>query len=334
MTDATPMMGDGRDHQDCKATRGAPLSDNIINELDTPTNARAMPTKVIGRWNGFSATNAFKAKAKLAYIRLNIPTACLPRAAVPVNTGAWFREFVPPQHAQFVFGQGCDRSSYVAGEHCQARTVAASCKIVRTLASRYADSSEANCRIKCAVSLSGSAPQARQTQKNSTTSSWRSPNSNRPTKLRSRFSLNFSNSDSKHAFPDAAGVMTYLHGQRMSNRAWDSGEKKWSLRQEKTVFMKPIPPSDATANSRNLNVFKELLRRKSLSERLSPILSELFCITRGHGKGRALPNYCSNILRALQKKHFRALPGSDSFGPRGDNGSIGAMEALGPYFNN
>ena len=61
------------------------------------------------RSDGFSATN----DKKLAYIKLNIPTACPPRTAVPVNTKTWFREFVSSQHAQFAFGNGCDRPSYV-----------------------------------------------------------------------------------------------------------------------------------------------------------------------------------------------------------------------------
>ena len=53
-------------------------------------------------------------EAKIAYIKLNIPTACPPRTAVPVNTRARFCESVSSQHAQFAFGQGCDHSSYVA----------------------------------------------------------------------------------------------------------------------------------------------------------------------------------------------------------------------------
>jgi len=40
---------------------------------------------MINAQEGFSATNAIAMKAKLAYIKLNSPTACPPRTAVPVN---------------------------------------------------------------------------------------------------------------------------------------------------------------------------------------------------------------------------------------------------------
>ncbi len=54
-------------------------------------------------------------KGKLIYITLNIPAPCPPRSVVPVNSRAWFGEFVSSQHARFAFGQGCDCPSYVNG---------------------------------------------------------------------------------------------------------------------------------------------------------------------------------------------------------------------------
>jgi RHS repeat-associated protein len=39
--------------------------------------------------------------------------SCPPRGTVPVNTRAWFREFVSSQHTRFAFGNGCDHPSYV-----------------------------------------------------------------------------------------------------------------------------------------------------------------------------------------------------------------------------
>ena len=82
--------------------------------LDTPTSAMAMPAKIdlaLGQLLGYEP---FLNEGKLAYIQRNIETPCPPRSAVPVNSRAWFRECVSPQHARFAFGQGCDWPSYVA----------------------------------------------------------------------------------------------------------------------------------------------------------------------------------------------------------------------------
>jgi hypothetical protein len=46
--------------------------------------------KTIWRWSGFSPANPSQNEGKLGYIKLNIPTACPPRAAVPVNQGRGF----------------------------------------------------------------------------------------------------------------------------------------------------------------------------------------------------------------------------------------------------
>ena len=46
-----------------------------------------MPKRIISR-NSFSVTYASQAEAKITYIRLNIPTPCPPRSAVPVSQ-AW-----------------------------------------------------------------------------------------------------------------------------------------------------------------------------------------------------------------------------------------------------
>lgn len=50
-------------------------------------------------------------KARL--LTLNTPTACLPRAAVPVNTRAWIGKFVWSQRAKFEFGRDLDFPSYL-----------------------------------------------------------------------------------------------------------------------------------------------------------------------------------------------------------------------------
>ena len=47
---------------------------------------------------------------KLAYIRLNSQTPCLPRSAVPVNQECGGKFFT--RHIQFAFGHGCDHSTY------------------------------------------------------------------------------------------------------------------------------------------------------------------------------------------------------------------------------
>ena len=83
-------------------------------ELCEPTIARAVPAKTIWRWDSFSAMNAPRSGAKIAYVTLNTQTPCPPRDAVPVNTRAWFRESISTQHARFAFGYGCDYPSYVA----------------------------------------------------------------------------------------------------------------------------------------------------------------------------------------------------------------------------
>jgi hypothetical protein len=41
---------------------------------------------------------AFTEEGKLIYIKLNIPAPCPPRSVVPVNTRAWFLEFISSQH--------------------------------------------------------------------------------------------------------------------------------------------------------------------------------------------------------------------------------------------
>ena len=46
--------------------------------------------KTIRRWNSFSPANPSQNEGKLGYINLNIPTACPPRTAVPVNQGRGF----------------------------------------------------------------------------------------------------------------------------------------------------------------------------------------------------------------------------------------------------
>ena len=86
-------------------------------ELDTPTIAHVMPTK-IKRWSSFSVTNPSRGEGKLAYVALNMQTPCPPSRAcgtVLVNTGARFRESVSPQHARFAFSNACDCPSYVGG---------------------------------------------------------------------------------------------------------------------------------------------------------------------------------------------------------------------------
>ncbi len=104
------------------------------NELDTPTIGRTMPTEIRlakikrrTRWASQAATVCFPKSCRSlprtvastdepsessAYIGLNIPTACPPRAAVPVNPRARFSGTVSFQRARFAFGQGCDCRDY------------------------------------------------------------------------------------------------------------------------------------------------------------------------------------------------------------------------------
>jgi hypothetical protein len=71
--------------------------------------------------------SAAEPRESAAYIKLNIPTPCPPRSAVPVNAGAWFRGFVSARHARFRLRselrrehtsssvKRCDRLGHVAG---------------------------------------------------------------------------------------------------------------------------------------------------------------------------------------------------------------------------
>ena len=76
--------------------------------------------------------------------------------------------------------------------------------------------------------------------------------------------------------------------------------------------------------------FSELLQRKSLEERLLPIFSELLWMVHGckdaDQRKSPLPGYCYNILRVLQKVHFKVLPDAATFGA---NASEIDWEALG-----
>jgi hypothetical protein len=71
--------------------------------------------------------------------------------------------------------------------------------------------------------------------------------------------------------------------------------------------------------SATVRIFEELLKRKSLDDRLLPILGELLWMVQGckdaDQQKRTLPDYCYNILRVLQKVHFRVLPDVAAFGP-------------------
>src|SRR5437899_9924466 len=58
--------------------------------------------------NGFSATNAPRIGAKLAYVKLNIQTPSPPRGAVPVNLGRTW-EALSFWSFRIEFGHGCDR---------------------------------------------------------------------------------------------------------------------------------------------------------------------------------------------------------------------------------
>jgi hypothetical protein len=68
----------------------------------------------IKRRIGFSVAEPSE---RAAYLKLNHQTPCPPRSTVPVNTRAWFREFVSPQHARFAFGNDGDHPGYVKGEY-------------------------------------------------------------------------------------------------------------------------------------------------------------------------------------------------------------------------
>jgi hypothetical protein len=82
---------------------------SFSNEPHKPTNAPGVPTKMT--LAQLLASERFSHEAKVGYVKLNIPMPCPPRGTVPVNTGAWFCEFVSSQHARFAFGEGCDCAS-------------------------------------------------------------------------------------------------------------------------------------------------------------------------------------------------------------------------------
>ncbi len=75
---------------------------------------------------------------------------------------------------------------------------------------------------------------------------------------------------------------------------------------------------------------KALFRRKSLVERLSPVMTELLLnINCGKKSGRpekTLPDYCYNIFKALRKAQFRILP---ELARLASDGSDTDWEALG-----
>jgi hypothetical protein len=77
-------------------------------------------------------------------------------------------------------------------------------------------------------------------------------------------------------------------------------------------------PLGKSGKSTDSNPFKDLLRRKSLLERLAPVLGELLrLLVRPKGsqqRKKVLPDYCHKILQVLQKTHFKVLPAADSFG--------------------
>jgi hypothetical protein len=83
-----------------------------INELDTPTIESPMPSNLtLAPLLDYEPRSG---AGKIIYVLRNIPMPCPPRGTFPVNTRAWFRESVSPQHARFAFGQECDGPSYVA----------------------------------------------------------------------------------------------------------------------------------------------------------------------------------------------------------------------------
>ncbi|MBI4325860.1 MAG: hypothetical protein HY674_11425 [Chloroflexi bacterium] len=83
------------------------------NELHGATIAPAMPKRMWARWGSFSATNASRSEAKIAYVKLNTQTPSHPRGAVPVNQGRTW-EALSFCSFRIEFGHGCDCPSYVA----------------------------------------------------------------------------------------------------------------------------------------------------------------------------------------------------------------------------
>jgi len=77
-------------------------------------------------------------------------------------------------------------------------------------------------------------------------------------------------------------------------------------------------PTAHIGKTTNINTLKAFLSRKSLLERLAPVLGELLWMVQGRkGSSRrkkVLPDYCYRILQVLQKTHFKVLPAADSFG--------------------
>ena len=68
-----------------------------------------------GRWNGISVTRTQRgsSEAKITYVKLNNQMPCPPRGTVPVNQGCR-SEALSLHDIRIAFGNGCDRSNYVA----------------------------------------------------------------------------------------------------------------------------------------------------------------------------------------------------------------------------
>jgi hypothetical protein len=107
----------------------------------------------------------------------------------------------------------------------------------------------------------------------------------------------------------------------MSMRVWDTAHERQELSKRKRNMKANLYGQ----NGRSCDgaILKGLFDRKSLMERLAPVLGELLWMVQGRKdclrRKKVLPGYCYNILKALRKTHFKVLPASDSFGENPEN---------------
>jgi hypothetical protein len=107
----------------------------------------------------------------------------------------------------------------------------------------------------------------------------------------------------------------------MSMGVWDTAQARQELSKRKRNMK--TSPWVHNGKPSNRVIFRELLRRKSLMDRLGPVLGELLSMVQGRNdssrRKKVLPEYCYKILQALQKTHFKVLPAADAFGENPEN---------------
>lgn len=80
----------------------------------------------------------------------------------------------------------------------------------------------------------------------------------------------------------------------------------------KTRRRRPIRDVPDAVQKSGRELFRVLLRERSLAERLEPVWRELTWIMRGRPESKehemALPGYCYNIFDVYRRTYLRAMP--------------------------